>query len=208
MFKDRSEAGKLLAKALEKYINDKVVVLALPRGGVVVGYEVAKTLKAPLDVVVTRKIGHPHNPEYAIGVVDEHGLFLGNEKEVESVDGNWLKEEILHQRQEAGRRVALYRGEQKILEIKDSVVIIVDDGMATGLSIRLAVRSIKKQSPAKIVVAVPVAPSDAIHFIYNEGVDEIIVLELPEEFLGAVGSHYAYFGQVEDNEVINLLKKC
>ena len=207
MFKDRTEAGKILAKTLIKYKNDRVIILALPRGGVVIGYEVAKALNAPLDIIVTRKIGHPNNPEYAICAVDENGLLLCNEREAKSVDQNWLKDEILQERKEATRRVALYRGKRKPEEIAGKVAIIVDDGIATGLTMRLAIRSVKNQNPKKIIVAVPVAPSDSINFIYEEGADEIITIEPPEEFTGSVGAHYEQFEQVEDGEVISLLQK-
>lgn len=206
MFKDRKEAGKLLAKALAKYKDEETIIYALPRGGVVVGYEVAKALKSPLDIIVTRKIGHPDNPEYAICVVNEEGSLLCNEIEAKSVDQDWLQGEILRERKEARRRIALYRGKQKPEGIKGKVAIIVDDGIATGFTMRLAVRSIKMQNPKKIVVAVPVAPLESKDLIYNEGADEIIILEPPEEFMGAVGSHYMQFEQVEDNEVIKLLQ--
>ena len=207
MFKDRHEAGKLLAKALAKYKNNKVVVFALPRGGVVIGYEVAKALKSPLDIIVTRKIGYPNNPEYAICVVDEKGSLLCNESEIKFVNQDWLQEEILREQKEAERRVALYRGKQQPKEIENKVAIIVDDGIATGFTMRLAVRSIKIQNPKKIIVAVPVAPTEAIQELKEEGADEIITLLPPEEFMGAVGAHYMQFEQVEDSEVINLLQE-
>ncbi|MEK7471616.1 MAG: phosphoribosyltransferase family protein [Patescibacteria group bacterium] len=207
MFKDRHEAGKLLAKALAKYKNNKVVVFALPRGGVVIGYEVAKALKSPLDIIVTRKIGYPNNPEYAICVVDEKGSLLCNESEIKFVNQDWLQEEILREQKEAERRVALYRGKQQPKEIENKVAIIVDDGIATGFTMRLAVRSIKIQNPKKIIVAVPVAPTEAIQELKEEGADEIITLLPPEEFMGAVGTHYMQFEQVEDSEVINLLQE-
>lgn len=207
MFKDRHEAGKLLAKALAKYKNNKVVVFALPRGGVVIGYEVAKALKSPLDIIVTRKIGYPNNPEYAICVVDEKGSLLCNESEIKFVNQDWLQEEILREQKETERRVALYRGKQQPKEIENKVAIIVDDGIATGFTMRLAVRSIKIQNPKKIIVAVPVAPTEAIQELKEEGADEIITLLPPEEFMGAVGAHYMQFEQVEDSEVINLLQE-
>ncbi|OGI61113.1 hypothetical protein A2814_02135 [Candidatus Nomurabacteria bacterium RIFCSPHIGHO2_01_FULL_38_19] len=207
MLKNRNEAGKLLAKTLVKYKDDRVVVLALPRGGVVLGYEVAKALKSPLDVIVTRKIGHPNNPEYAICAVDEKGSLLCNELEAKSVDPDWLQGEIERQQKEAKRRIALYRGKRKPAEIENRVIIIVDDGIATGLTIRLAVCSVKKQNSKKIIVAVPVTPAESISELKKEGADEIIVLEPPENFMGAVGAHYLQFEQVEDSEVINLLQK-
>src|SRR3989344_7818559 len=145
MFKNRTEAGKFLAKSLAKYKNDRVVVLALPRGGVVLGYEVAKALKSPLDVIVTRKIGHPNNPEYAICAVDEKGLLLCNEMETKSVDPDWLQGEIWRQQKEAKRRIALYLGKRKPEAVENKIAIIVDDGIATGFTMRLAVRSIKMQ---------------------------------------------------------------
>ncbi len=207
MFKDRIEAGKLLAKELLKYKDIEAVVLALPRGGVVVGYEIAKALNLPLDIVVTRKVGHPHNPEYAICAVDEKDLLLGNDIETESVDKNWLKKEILRQQKETRRRMALYRDKRKPEEIAGKVVIIVDDGIATGLTMRLAVHGVKKQNPKKIVVAVPVTPVGFERSVLNEGADEVITLLSPEEFVGAVGAHYEQFNQVEDDEVIKLLRQ-
>lgn len=207
MFKNRTEAGKLLAKALTGHKGDKTVVLALPRGGVVLGYEVAKILKCPLDIVVTRKIGHPDNPEYAICVVNEKGVLLCDEAESRSVDQGWLKEEISRERKEAERRVALYRGEREPETIQGKTVIIVDDGIATGFTMRLAVRSVKAQNPEKIIVAVPVAPLDSKNYVYAEGAGEIITLEPPEKFTGAVGAHYLEFEQVADSEVVDLLQK-
>ncbi|HTE48588.1 MAG TPA: phosphoribosyltransferase family protein [Candidatus Paceibacterota bacterium] len=206
MWRDRSEAGKLLGDALSKYKNDKVVIFALPRGGVVVGYEVAKALKSSLDIIITRKIGHPSNSEYAICVVDERGSLLCNEGEAKSVDQKWLQEEIKRERSEAQRRITLFRGRRAPEEVKSKTAIIVDDGIATGFTIRLAVRSIKKQNPKKIIIAVPVAGEEALQELKKEGVDEIITLEPPEEFSGAVGAHYEQFEQVADDEVIRLIK--
>ena len=207
MFKDRKEAGKLLAQKLTEYKNSNVVVLALPRGGVVVGHEVAEALESSFDIIVTRKIGHPNNPEYAVCVIDEKDSLLCNETEIRSIDKKWLQEEIIRERKEAERRIALYRGGRKAEKIMGKVVIIVDDGIATGFTMRLAVRSVKMQNPKKIIVAVPVASFKSKQTIYNEGADEIIVLLPLGEFTGAVGAHYMQFEQVEDNEVINLLQK-
>src|SRR3989344_5633662 len=207
MLKDRTEAGKLLAKKLSGYKGGGTVVLALPRGGVVVGYEIAKALNSPLDIVVTRKIGHPHNPEYAICAVDKDGLLLCNEQEIKSIDSVWLSEEILNQKKEAERRVLLYRGEGKPEEITGKTAVIVDDGIATGLTMRLAIRYVRTQKAKKIIVAVPVAPLGFERSILNEGADEVITLLPPEDFTGAVGAHYQHFNQVEDNDVIKFLKQ-
>ncbi|MEK7509130.1 MAG: phosphoribosyltransferase family protein [Patescibacteria group bacterium] len=204
MFRDRTEAGKLLARALEAY-RTSAVVLALPRGGVVLGYEVAHALGVPLDIVVSRKIGHPLHPEYAIGVVDERGERILNELEAAGVDQDWLAEESKRQQEEAARRVKLYRGGRPPAVLAGKVVILVDDGIATGLTMQLAVRSIRQQRPEKIVVAVPVAPSESLQMLAQEGA-EVVVLEPPEDFAGAVGAHYERFEQVEDDEVIKLLQ--
>ena len=206
-FKNREEAGRALAKALAHYRGRESVVLALPRGGVVVGREVAQALGAPLDIVVTRKVGHPDNNEYAICAVDEKGTIICDETEAQSVPQAWLTDEIERQKQEAARRVSAYRGGRKPANITGKTAIIVDDGIATGLTMRLAVRAVKAQKPKEVIVVVPVAPQDAPRQLKNEGADAVIVLVPPEGFLGAVGAHYEEFGQVEDAEVIRLLQK-
>ena len=206
MFQDRKSAGRQLAEKLEPYKGTHAVVLALPRGGVVTGYEVSRTLGLPLDIVAVRKIGHPTNSEYAIGAVDEHGTTLLNEAETKTVDQSWLKKETERQKAEAQRRSRTYRAGKKPAALGGKVVIIVDDGIATGLTMRLAVRSVKSQKPEKIVVAVPVAPTGSARALKSEGADEIVVLEPPEEFMGAVGAHYVVFEQVADEEVIKLMR--
>lgn len=204
IFQNREDAGQQLAKKLERYRNTDAVVLALPRGGAVVGYEIAQSLDLPLDIVVTRKIGHPFNTEYAICAVDEKGTLLCNEWEKASVDEKWLQEEIKRQQTEAARRLETYREGRKPIKIKNRTIIIADDGIATGLTIRLAVKAVKTQKPSRIVVAVPVAPADVAQGLKQE-VDELIVLSQPAEFAGAVGAHYREFEQVDDNTVIALL---
>lgn len=206
MFTNRNDAGKRLAEKLAQYRATGSVVLALPRGGVVIGYEIAKALKLPLDIVVVRKVGYPNNPEYAVCAVDEKGARLCNEEESAMIEPAWLAEETLRQKQEAQRRVNLYRGKRKPSDIAGKTAIIVDDGIATGLSIRLAARAVKTQNPKLLVIAVPVAPPDAVCELQAEGADEVIVFEPPEEFLGAVGAHYLEFRQVGDDEVVKLLK--
>ena len=204
MFKNRSDAGEKLAKRLWQYKNSNAIVLALPRGGVVVGYEVAHLLGVPLDIVVTRKVGHPQNPEYAICATDEKGTFLCDER-AELVDQDWLKGEIERERMEARRRIKVYRGEKKPFSITNMTAIIIDDGIATGLTMRLAIKAVKKQNPGRIVIAVPTAPRDIVRKLKRE-VDEVIVLEPPEEFLGSIGAYYQEFEQVEDSTVIQLLQ--
>lgn len=206
MFRDRAEAGRQLAKKLSQYRGQDAVVLALPRGGVVVGFEVARSLGLPLDIIAVRKIGHPFHPEYAIGAVDEKGMKILNEAETAAVNQKWLAEETERQREETKRRGTTYREGRKPVAVAGEVAIIVDDGIATGLTMRLAVRSVRAQKPAKIVVAVPVAPPDSLRTLKDEGADEILVYEPPEEFMGAVGSHYMRFDQTTDEEVIRLLQ--
>lgn len=208
MFADREEAGRKLARRLELYRGKSAVVLALPRGGVVVGHEVSRELKLPLDIIVVRKIGHSSQPEYAIGAVDEQGTFLCNEAEARAVNQDWFAREISRQRKEAERRIAVYRGEREPEEITGRTVLLIDDGIATGLTMRLAVRSVKARKPEKIVVAVPVASSESVRELKGEGADEVIVLEPPEKFMGAVGAHFVSFEQVEDDEVVRLLQDC
>lgn len=206
MFTDREDAGRQLAQKLEHYRGTDAVVLALPRGGVVIGYEVTHALDLPLDIIVVRKIGHPSSPEYAIGAVGVSDSAIFNQTEAAAIDTQWLKREIERERQEARRRDTLYRGGRKAMPIAGKIAIVVDDGIATGLTMRLAVRVIKAHGPAKIVVAVPAAPPESIRDLEGERVDEIIVLEPPELFPGAVAGLYERFEQVEDEEVIRLLK--
>ena len=205
MFQNREDAGRQLAERLEQYRGTNAIVLALPRGGMVVGHEVARILGLPLDIVVTRKIGHPANPEFAICAVDEKGTLLCNEAERASVSKEWLTKEVERQRREAERRVRAYRGKEEPVGIKGKTVIIAYDGIATGLTMRLAAKAVRAEMPERIVVAVPVAPGDIVPELKRE-VDDLIILLPPEEFAGAVGAHYHAFEQVEDDAVIRLLQ--
>lgn len=203
MFKDRADAGRQLAKRLERYRGQGAVVLALPRGGVVLGAEVARELSLPLDIVVVRKIGHPLDPERAIGAVDAQGATL-MENEREPIDEAWLRQETAREVAEAKRREALYRGGRAPVALAGKVAILVDDGIATGLTMRLAVAAVATQKPRTIVVAVPVAPASAVAALSKDA--EVVVLEEPEDFLGAVGAHYEEFEQVGDSEVVHLVQ--
>jgi len=205
MFKDRSDAGRQLAEKLAPYRGKHAVVLALPRGGVVIGYEIARALSLPLDIIAVRKVGAPDNPEYAIGAVGADGTAILNDAEAAMIDKAWLAGEIAAQKKEARRRGRVYRAGRKPLGIAGKTAIIVDDGIATGLTMRVAVRSAKAEKAEKVVVAVPVAPPESVHALSEEGADEVVVLEPPEEFLGAVGAHYIRFEQVEDDAVIRLM---
>lgn len=205
VFRDRVDAGKRLAQKLSKFKGQYIIIYALPRGGVVVAAEIAKELKAPLDLVIVRKIGHPYNPEYAICAVAEDGHRVCNEYERTSADQIWFKQAVKVQCQEAKRRHEVYLGDRKSITAKDKVAILVDDGVATGLSLFCAINEFKHQKPKKIIVAVPVSPPDTAEKIRQQ-VDELICLEIPTYFLGAVGAYYKNFEQVEDEKVIEILK--
>jgi len=206
MFRDRMDAGEQLAKKLEQYKGMSAIVYALPRGGVVLGFAIAKALEATLDLVITRKIGHPENPEYAVCAVTEDGELLCNERERASISSEWLKSAAKEQQTEALRRRRVYIPNAQRIPITGKTAIIVDDGIATGLTIRAAVRSIKKDNPKKLVVAIPVAPHDVVETLRKEA-DEVVVLEDAHAYLGAVGAYYSVFPQVSDGEVIDLLSQ-
>lgn len=202
-FKDRTEAGKRLAVLLSELKDTNSTILAIPRGGVIVGKEVADSLKLPLDLIVTRKIGAPGNEEYAIGAIDIDGDGVFNEREVATVDKEWVKQKIAEEQEEAARRWSLYRGTRGPLDLKGKTAIIVDDGIATGLTTKAAIRYAKKLGAQKVVVASPVASPEVAHEL--EGIAEVRILTLPPLFF-AVGQFYQDFPQVSDEEVITMMK--
>ncbi|MGQ9722054.1 MAG: phosphoribosyltransferase [Candidatus Jordarchaeum sp.] len=208
MFRDRVDAGKKLAKELLEYKGTNPVVLAIPRGGVVVGYEVAKELAVPLDIVVPRKIPAPHNPELGIGAVAQDGTIIIDPeiKKYVSFSEEYVQEEAERQIKEIERRTKAYRGDREPISVEKRVVILVDDGLATGVTMRAAIRSIRKKNPQKIVVAVPVGPPSTVKKIEEEA-DEVISLVIYEPF-EAVGQFYSDFSQTSDSEVISLLQKA
>lgn len=205
-FRDRVDAGRRLAAALDAFRGTDAVVLALPRGGVVLGAEVAKALHAPLDVIITRKIGHPDNPEYAICALGESGAMICNEAERLLTDPAWFEQAVSHERAESARRQARYREGNPPIPFTGKTVIIVDDGIATGLTMRAAIAEVKRHRPKEIVVAVPVIPQETAQVLEQEA-DRVVALEIPVFFLGAVGAYYDDFRQVEDEEVVQLLKQ-
>lgn len=204
-FNDREDAGNKLAELLEKYREKDAVILALPRGGVVIGKTIAKKLNLPLGLVVVRKIGHPYNPEYGIAAISENGKIVKDELEVENIDPDWFREESDRQLEEAKRRRERYWGDQKPIDLKNKIAILIDDGLATGLTMMAAIAEVKDQNPSKIIVASPVSPSDTASKI-EMMVDEFIAVSIPDPFIGAIGSYYEYFPQISDEEVIELLK--
>jgi putative phosphoribosyl transferase len=204
-FKDRSEAGRKLAAMLEKYRDQPGIVYPLPRGGVVLGVEIARALGMPVDLVIPRKIGHPYNPEYAIGAVTETGEIVCNEWEVSRVDRRWFEREVDRERKEARRRRQSYLGGREPLAAAGKTAILVDDGIATGLTMQAAIRDIKQRDPAHVVVAIPVAPKDTVDLIAQQ-VDEVVGLEITEYYRGAVGAYYDDFPQLTDDKVLKLLQ--
>jgi putative phosphoribosyl transferase len=203
-FKDRADAGRRLAEALAGYKKEDVVVYALPRGGVVLGYEIADYLHAPLDLVITRKIGYPGNEECAICAVAEDGDMICDSLAASQLDREWLKDQAEKQMHEAARRRQVYLQGREPLPAKGKVAIIVDDGAATGLTMLLAISEVRHSAPKKIVVAVPVSSANAAEKIRGEA-DELVALQIPSSF-AAVGEFYLRFPQLDDDEVISLLR--
>ncbi len=206
-FNDRADAGKRLAEELSGYKSSGAVVLALPRGGVVVGFEVAQALNAPLSVIVPRKIGAPGEPELAIGAVTEDGESILDHSLIVSlgVDASYIESQKRFEVEEIKRRMRVYLGDRPRPVLKGRVVIVVDDGVATGATMKAAVRSIRHQDPAKVIIAIPVAPPNAAEELKNYA-DEVVCLSTPHAFY-AIGQFYLDFTQVSDEEVISLLQR-
>lgn len=208
IYKDRRDAGKSLSEMLSHY-RDKpdVIVLGLPRGGVAVAYEVATALHAPLDVLIVRKIGFPGNPELAVGAISETGTLVLNEDIIASygVSRDYLAQEATRQKEEIARRTVLFRGGEGLPPLAGKTVILVDDGVATGATVKAAVATLKQEKLARLVVALPVASPDA-EAIIRRMVDEWVCLQAPFGFM-AVGSYYRDFTQVEDADVVSMLKE-
>ncbi|WP_018872949.1 phosphoribosyltransferase [Thioalkalivibrio sp. ALJ16] len=202
-FRDRNDAGEQLAAALEHYRGQPGVIYALPRGGVPLGVAVARHLGMPLDLLIPRKIGHPFHPEYAICAVPEYGERVCNAREAASVDQDWLQRAEARERSEARRRRQLYCAGPGP-DVQGKLAIIVDDGIATGLTMRAAIRDARQRQPGRLVVAIPVAPADTAALLEVE-VDELVTLDTPEYYRGSVGAYYENFEQTTDDEVILLL---
>lgn len=208
VFQDRREAGRILAKELSSFKGqDDVIVLGIPRGGVVVGREIAQALNVPLDVYITRKIGAPHNPELAIGAVASDGTLILDHQLAKrlGVSQDYIDAESERQRREIERRITEYRGKLPAPELKGKVVILADDGVATGATTLASIRAIRTQEPDQLILAVPVGPRDTIESLKRE-VDQLFCLHAPEIFW-AVGAFYSIFDQTSDEEVKALLQR-
>ena len=200
LFKDREEAGSLLAEKLLEYENTNSIILAIPRGGVPVGYVISQKLNLPLDIILSKKIPHPYNKELAIGAVtmdDEIVDYYPN------ISKNYINSEVSRIREVLKKKLNLYVGNDKPLDVKGKNVILVDDGIATGNTVLVSIKSLRKLKPAKIIVAVPVLPYEDLKTFQQEA-DEFVYNEASNYFRG-VGAFYEHFEQVDDDVVVEML---
>jgi len=208
MFTDRKDAGLQLAEKLKHYKNrDGVLVLALPRGGAVPGFEIARAIDSPLDVLIVRKIGFPGQEELAIGAVSETGAIALNEDVIShgGISKKYIEDAIAVQKNEIARRIRLYRGGKRLEKLEGKTIILVDDGVATGATMKAAVASMKEEKIERLVVAIPVSPPDTADEL-RAMADEFVCLYTPADLM-AVGNYYLDFSQVTDKEVAEILKK-
>lgn len=206
MFEDRADAGKQLLKQLKEHVG-KAIVLALPRGGVAVGYEIAKGLHIPLSVIISRKLGAPYNPELGIGAIAEGNNQVLDKQIIKAL--GIFPEELARirdsEQKEIKRRVDLYRNGKPLPNLAGKTVILVDDGLATGVTARVAIEAIRKKRPKRLIFAVPVCASDTVELI-KKVVDKFICLHFPYD-LQAIGMYYKDFKQMTDSEVLILLNR-
>lgn len=207
MFKDRHDAGEKLARELRGKISNPAIVLAIPRGGVVVAASVAEELQLPLDIIIPKKIGAPYHPEVAVGAVTQDGTAIYNEFLMArlGITAKDLESSVERNINEINRRMTAYRGKADGPDLAGKNVILVDDGIATGSTVMAALKSLQNSGSKSIILAVPVASPDAVSILRQE-VDILVCLESSEPFY-AVGQFYENFAQTDDDEVINLLKR-
>jgi len=206
-FRDRADAGRQLARRLAAFAAERPVIVALPRGGVVVAYEIARSLDAPLDVLVARKLGAPRQPEFGVGAIAPGGMLVVDPQAVSftGMTDEDLERVIRNERDEMRRRERLYREDRSALDVKDRAVILVDDGVATGVTVRAAIMALRALGARRVILAVGVCSREAAAAI-GPTVDDLVALVVPEE-LSAVGPYYGDFGQVTDDQVIGLLAR-
>lgn len=210
IFEDRRDAGRQLAKALIEggFYKQPLVVLGIPRGGIVVADEIAEAISAPMDVIIVRKLRAPYQPELGIGaVVDGNNICIINEELVREsgTTQDYLKREIAYQEEEIARRLRLYRGDRSALEVSGKTVIVVDDGIATGYTFRAALEGLRRRNPSRLIAAIPVAARSSIDMV-SDFADETVCLSTPISFI-AVGAWYRNFDQVSDEEAIAILRR-
>ncbi len=209
IYEDRRDAGRLLVPEIRRCMLQAPIVLGLPRGGIPVAYEIASAINAPLDVLVVRKLGAPSQPELALGAIASGGVRILNEQLVARVlgdDDSVIENLVARETEELLRRDELYRGDRPYPDLRDKEVVIVDDGMATGATMRAAAEAVGSRNPAKVVVAVPTGSAEAVRLVENT-VDQVICLDIPTPFY-AVGNFYRNFGQTTDEEVRSLLHEA
>ena len=204
MFNDRADAGRQLAEKLRKYSGANSILLAVPRGGVTVAYEISKELKIPVDVIIVRKVGHPYNPEYALGAVGVDSSFI-HTAHGQGVSQEYIDSMVREKQSEAKERYLELRGDKPPIDLKNKIAILVDDGVATGSTMLMAVMLVKEKTPKKIVIAVPVAPPDTIKQL-EKVADEVINLLAPYGFM-AIGQYYRDFSQVSTEEAKRMLEE-
>lgn len=207
IFQNRQEAGKLLAKKLKVFKEQKnLIILGIPRGGIVIGKQLSQAFNCPLDIIVTKKIGAPGNPELAIGAIGPEGEEVIDEELAEKVgaDEKYLQSQIQNLKPEVLRRIKEYRGSKPPLNLKDKVVILTDDGIATGATMLAGIEVVRQHEPKRIIVAVPVIARDSLRKI-EEKADEVVYLDAPLMFF-AVGQFYREFEQISDEEVKEQLR--
>ena len=208
IFIDRKDAAQKLIPKLQEYKEkNQAIVIALPRGGVVLAYEISRELKLPLNLIISKKIGAPFNQEFAIGAITEYGEPFLDENMIKEYDisSQYIEQEIEKKLKEIDRRIKLYRKNLPPLNLQDKTVLLVDDGIATGTTMLATIKAVKEKNPKKIIVIIPVIAPNSILKIEKE-VDQMIFLDASKSF-GAVGEFYEHFEQVDDSEVIKLLKK-
>lgn len=197
-FKNRKDAGQQLAKKLHKHNRENTIILALPRGGIPLAIEIAKKLHLPLDIILAKKIGHPLQPEFAIGAMTEQGgLILDPDIHV---DPDWFRNEKTRINEEINARRNQYNEFIEPQDLEGKEIILVDDGIATGMTMFAAIDSLQKEDIKKLTIAVPIIPPDT-YYELEALVDEVIAVDVPTQFLGAVGAYYAEFPQVADEEI-------
>jgi predicted phosphoribosyltransferase len=206
-FQDRVEAGQLLGRELAKLRGQGAVVLGIPRGGVVVAREVARALDGELDIVLSRKIGAPGNPEFAIGAVSEDGRVFLTEASASwlRLTSDYIERETARQRAEIARRIGLYRSVRPKVPIEGRPVVVTDDGVATGATMQAALWAARQERPARLVAALPVAPEEALARLAAD-TDELLCLQAPPDFQ-AVSQFYSRFDQTDDSELLDLLRE-
>jgi putative phosphoribosyl transferase len=200
-FKDRHAAALELIPYLDKYRNESGIILAVPRGGVPIAYPIAKSLNLPLELLMTKKIGHPANKEFAIGAVSLQDHIVDD---TFSIPQYYIDAEIQNIRESLKEKYRKFAGKREPTDLENKTVIIIDDGIATGNTILSSIKMLRQQKPKKLVIAVPVAPADTVSKL-KEQVDDIVCLYTPDPFLG-VGLHYVDFSQVSDEEVIRMMR--